>query len=98
MGGMDWIDLAQDRDRWPVVVHVGFRKVRGICGQAEDVLASQQGVCHPHRLYAHKIFSERPSKQDSCCKTCPFPCAIVQPTEGPESLLVVISGAIRYCT
>jgi len=42
---MDWIDLAQDRDRWPAVVYAGFRKMRGICGVAEDVLASQEGLC-----------------------------------------------------
>jgi hypothetical protein len=32
--GMDWIELAQDRDRWQAVVNVvmnpGFPKVRGI--------------------------------------------------------------------
>jgi hypothetical protein len=27
--GMDWIDLAQDRDRWRSLVNV-FNKIRGI--------------------------------------------------------------------
>ena len=29
MGGMDWIDLAEDRDRWQAVVNVVI-KFRGI--------------------------------------------------------------------
>jgi len=42
---MDWIDRAQDRDRWRAVVYAGFRKMRRICGLADDVLASQEGLC-----------------------------------------------------
>ena len=33
MGGLDWIDLAEDRDRWRVLVNavmnIGFRKMWG---------------------------------------------------------------------
>ena len=34
MGGVDWIDMAQDRDRWRAVVNAaitfGFHAMRGI--------------------------------------------------------------------
>jgi uncharacterized alpha-E superfamily protein len=39
---MDWIDLAQDRDRWLAVVTA---KMLGISGLAEDLLVSQEGFC-----------------------------------------------------
>jgi hypothetical protein len=33
-GGMDWIEVAQDRDRWRTLVnevtYIGFHKMRGI--------------------------------------------------------------------
>jgi hypothetical protein len=36
-GGMDWMDLARDRDR--------FHKIRGISLLVENRLASQRGLC-----------------------------------------------------
>jgi hypothetical protein len=29
-GVMDWIDVAQDRDRWRALVNLRFHKMRGI--------------------------------------------------------------------
>jgi hypothetical protein len=46
--GMDWIDLAQGRDRWRTrvnaVITVGFHKIRGISWLAAN-LASQERHC-----------------------------------------------------
>ena len=46
--GVDWIDLAHDRDKWRAVVNTvmnGFRKIRGISWLAEELLAFQVGLC-----------------------------------------------------
>jgi hypothetical protein len=37
MWGMDWIDLAQDRDRWRALV-IAVMKLRGISWLAENQL------------------------------------------------------------
>jgi hypothetical protein len=47
--GINWIDLAQDRDRWRTLVNA-VMKLRVpenavIFGLAEDLLAFQEGLC-----------------------------------------------------
>jgi hypothetical protein len=46
---MDWIEVAQDRNRWRAVVNVvmnlGFHKMRGISWLAENLSAFREGFC-----------------------------------------------------
>jgi hypothetical protein len=44
-GGMDWIDLAQDRDRWRTVVYAVMNLQVPCNWLAEDLLVSQEGLC-----------------------------------------------------
>jgi len=48
-GNMDWIELAEDRDRWRTLVNTlmafGFHKMQGISRLAANRLASPKGLC-----------------------------------------------------
>jgi hypothetical protein len=48
-GGLEWIDLAQERDRWRAVVNevmdFRFHKIRGVSWLTEDLLSPQEGQC-----------------------------------------------------
>ena len=49
MMDMDWIDLAQDKDRMRTLLKrkwsYGFRKMQAICWLAEELLTFQEGLC-----------------------------------------------------
>jgi hypothetical protein len=44
MGGMDWMDLAQDTDTWRAVLNAAM-KIRETFRIGEDLTASQKGFC-----------------------------------------------------
>jgi hypothetical protein len=41
---MDWVNLAQDSNKWQAVVYFQIPLVWGIFGLAEGLLASQEGL------------------------------------------------------
>jgi len=54
-GGMDWIYLNQNRDRWPILVKVAmnrrFHEIQGMSLLKETLLASQEGLCSLELFY-----------------------------------------------
>jgi hypothetical protein len=44
MGGMDWIDLAQDRDQWRAIVNTAMKLMLGSSWIASQLLDSQEGL------------------------------------------------------
>jgi hypothetical protein len=52
-GGMDWIDLAQDRDRWWILVHA-VRNLR-VPQNAENFLTSSGRVSFSGRSLLHGV-------------------------------------------
>ena len=48
-GGVDWFDLAQNRDRWRnlviAVMNLRVPQMRGTSLPAENRLASREGLC-----------------------------------------------------
>jgi len=59
--GMDWIDLAEERDRWRALVYavmnIRVHKMRGISSLTENRLASQEALCSVE--YVRKSLSFR---------------------------------------
>ena len=82
-GGMDWIKLAQDREKWQALVNMvmnfGFHKMWGISWLAENRLPSQEVVTRTSvatlcvsidnmALYSRHMGKGRRGKRDKICK------------------------------
>jgi len=64
---MDWIDLAQNREWWRAVVNAVMKlrvakKMRGISWLAEELLASQEGLCFME-LWFNKLLNVTVSRR-----------------------------------
>jgi hypothetical protein len=60
-GDMDWIDLAQDMDRWRALLNT----MRGISRVDEDLLTSQEGHCYMELVSIKCGLNSRASIQDA---------------------------------
>jgi hypothetical protein len=54
-GGMDWIDLAQDRDRWWAVVNVVMNL--WVLYNVDNFLTSQEPISFSRRTLLHGVSS-----------------------------------------
>ena len=69
--GVEWINLAQESEKWWAVVKTVmnlFYAVRGICGLAEEVQASQEELCCVQSCWEGNTVTEHEATVLAVCK------------------------------
>jgi hypothetical protein len=70
---MDWIELAQDRDRWKVLMNFWFPKILGSSWTAGQLAASEEGISPMELVSPIKdLFLQYRSYDDAVCKCMNF--------------------------